>query len=121
MDRPIPVYLVLFAVDAVTARSAGVRATVRRLVEHGPDGQMHVLGWWRTVDRLRADVVERTGPVRTIDAWVAMDVRDSELSPLPGGQSQHWTPRVRRALFYDQRNGNIPQPIIPFTVLSEGE
>jgi S-DNA-T family DNA segregation ATPase FtsK/SpoIIIE len=118
-DRLVPVYVVLFAVDAVTARSAPVRTTLRRLVEHGPDGQMHVLGWWRTVDRLKADVVERSGPVRTIDAWIALDVRDSELSPLPGGQLQSWTPRPRRALFYDQRTGDTPQPIIPFTVVSE--
>jgi DNA segregation ATPase FtsK/SpoIIIE, S-DNA-T family len=118
-DRPIPVYLALFAVDAATARSAPLRTAVRKLTEQGPDGQMHVLGWWRTVDRLRADVVERTGPVRTIDAWVALDVRDSELTSLPGGQLQHWSPRVRRALFYDQRAGNTPQPIIPFQVLSE--
>ncbi|MGH3380168.1 MAG: FtsK/SpoIIIE domain-containing protein, partial [Actinoallomurus sp.] len=84
-DRTIPLYVVLFAVDAATARSAPLRGAVKRLVEHGPDGQMHVLGWWRTVDRLRADV---GSPVRTIDAWVALDVRDSELSPLPGGQLQ---------------------------------
>jgi hypothetical protein len=118
-DRPVPVYFALFAVDAATARSAPLRTAVRRLAEHGPDGQMHVLGWWRTVDRLRSDVVERTGPVRTIDAWVALDVRDSELTPLPGGQLQSWTPRVRRGLFYDQRTGSAPQPIIPFTVLSD--
>ena len=82
-------------------------------IEHGPDGRMHVLGWWRTVDRLRADI---GGPVRTIDAWVALDVRDSELSPLPGGQMQSWAPRPRRALFHDQRAGATPQPIIPFKV-----
>jgi hypothetical protein len=80
---------------------------------------MHVLGWWRTVDRLKADVVERAGPVRNIDAWVALDVRDGELSPLPGGQLQSWSPRPRRALFYDQRTGSHPQPIIPFEVMSE--
>ncbi|MCW2864133.1 MAG: cell division FtsK/SpoIIIE [Actinoallomurus sp.] len=118
-DRLVPVYVVLFAVDAVTARSAPVRTALRRLVEHGPDGQMHVLGWWRTADRLKADVVERSGPIRTIDAWIALDVRDSELSPLPGGQLQSWTPRPRRALFHDQRTGDTPQPIIPFTVASE--
>src|SRR3569833_470756 len=118
-DRLVPVYLVLFAVDAATARSAPLRASLRRLAEQGPDRRMHVLGWWRTVDRLEADVVGRSGPVRTIDAWIALDVRDSELSPLPGGQLQHWSPRPRRALFYDQRTGNTPQPIIPFKALSE--
>jgi hypothetical protein len=117
-DRPVPVYVALFAVDAATARSAPLRASLRRLVEHGPDGRTHVLGWWRTVDRLRADVVERSGPIRTIDAWVALDVRDSELSPLPGGQLQSWTPRARRALFHDQRTGSTPQPIIPFKVVT---
>ena len=99
----------------LTARSATARTAVKRLVESGPDGRMHVLGWWRTVDRLRADV---GGPVRTIDAWVALDVRDAELSPLPGGQLQSWTPRPRRALFHDQRAGATPQPIIPFKVLT---
>ena len=52
-DHPDPVYLALFAVDALTARSATARTAVKRLVESGPDGRMHVLGWWRTVDRLR--------------------------------------------------------------------
>jgi DNA segregation ATPase FtsK/SpoIIIE, S-DNA-T family len=118
-DRPAPLYVVLFAVDAVTARSAPARTALRRLVEHGPDGRTHVLGWWRTVDRLKADVAERAGGVRTVDAWVALDVRDSELAPLPGGQLQRWTPRPRRALFHDQRTGDTPQPIIPCTVLSE--
>lgn len=114
-DRLTPVYVVAFAVDAATARSAPARAAMKRLLEHGPDVQTHVLGWWRTVDRLRADA---GGPVRTIDAWVALDVRDAELSPLPGGQLQTWTPRPRRALFYDQRTGEAPQPIIPFKVLT---
>jgi S-DNA-T family DNA segregation ATPase FtsK/SpoIIIE len=118
-ERPVPVYLAVFAVDAATARDAHLRAALRRLVEHGPDHRIHVLGWWRTVDRLKADAVERAGPVRNIDAWVALDVRDSELSSLPGGQLQRWTPRPRRALFYDQRTGSPPQPIIPFQVMSE--
>ncbi len=120
-ERTGPVYLALFAVDAATARNPQMRTALRRLAEFGPDNHMHVLGWWRTVDRMKADVVERSGPVRTIDAWVALDVRDSELSPLPGGQMQSWTPRRRRALFYDQRTGNPPQPIIPFEVGDDQE
>src|SRR5439155_1049549 len=91
-ERLMPVYLALFAVDAATIRSAPSRAAVRRLVEHGPDHRMHVLGWWRTVERLRADVAQG-GQVRTVDAWVALDVRGGELSPLPGGQFQSWSPR----------------------------
>jgi S-DNA-T family DNA segregation ATPase FtsK/SpoIIIE len=117
-DRPVPLYLGLFAVDAATARAPELRVALRRLVEHGPDHRTHVLGWWRTVDRLKADV-ERAGPVRGIDAWVALDVRDSELSTLPGGALQTWTPRRGRALFHDQRTGSPPQPIIPFEVMSE--
>jgi DNA segregation ATPase FtsK/SpoIIIE, S-DNA-T family len=117
--QPIPTYLALFAVDAATARTPQLRVTLRRLAEHGPDHGTHVLGWWRTADRLKADLGERTGPVRTIDAWVALDVRDSELSPLVGGQSQSWVPRRGRALFHDQRAGSPPQPIIPFEVMSE--
>jgi S-DNA-T family DNA segregation ATPase FtsK/SpoIIIE len=117
-ERSVPVYLALFAVDAATARSAPLRATVRQLVEQGPDLRMHVLGWWRTVDRLRADVGDRTG-LRTIDAWVALDVRTAELSPLPGGQLQSWSPRPRRALFHDQRTSGSPQPVIPFETMTE--
>lgn len=118
IDRDRPEYLVLFAVDAATARDATLRRTLRRLIEDGPDHRQHVLGWWRTVDRLKADVVEHAGPVRSIDAWVALDVRGTELGPLPGGQSQQWAPRVRRALFHDQRAGSAPQPIIPFKVIT---
>ena len=115
-EQAVPTYMALFAVDAATARDPQLRTAVRKLTEDGPDNRIHVLGWWRTVDRLKADVVERAGPVRTIDAWVALDVRDSEMGQLPGGQLQSWTPRRRRALFYDQRNGSLPQPIIPFEV-----
>ncbi|GAA4621805.1 FtsK/SpoIIIE domain-containing protein [Actinoallomurus vinaceus] len=118
-DRDVPEYLALFAVDAATARSDEMRRSVRRLVEYGPEHRMHVLGWWRTTDRLKADVVERVGSVRNIDSWVALDLRDGELSPLPGGQMLGWTPRRRRALFHDQRTGEPPQPIIPFEVMSE--
>ncbi|MEV5746768.1 FtsK/SpoIIIE domain-containing protein [Actinoallomurus sp. NPDC052308] len=118
-DRDVPEYLALFAVDAGTGRSDDLRRAIRRLVEHGPERRMHVLGWWRTTDRLKADVVERVGSVRNMDAWVALDVRDSELSPLPGGQLLSWSPRHRRALFHDQRTGVPPQPIIPFEVMSE--
>ncbi len=117
--RQVPAYVALFAVDAATTRSEQLRRAVRNLVEHGPDDRLHVLGWWRTSDRLKADVAERTGPVRNVDAWVALDVRDSELSPLPGGQLLKWTPRHRRALFHDQRTGRTPQPIIPYEVVAE--
>jgi hypothetical protein len=118
-DRLIPVYVVMFAVDAATARSAPLRTALRKLVEQGPDDRIHVLGWWRTADRFRADLADRPGAVRTVDAWVALDVRDSELTPLAGAQRQTWTPRRRRALFHDQRTGDTPQPIIPFNVMTE--
>ncbi|HZE33026.1 MAG TPA: FtsK/SpoIIIE domain-containing protein [Actinoallomurus sp.] len=117
-ERLTPVYVVMFAVDAATARSAPLRTALRKLVEQGPDDRIHVLGWWRTADRFRADLADRPGAVRTVDAWVALDVRDSELTPLPGAQRQTWTPRRRRALFHDQRTGDTPQPIIPFNVTS---
>jgi DNA segregation ATPase FtsK/SpoIIIE, S-DNA-T family len=119
VEQTVPYYLALFAIDAATARSAPARTAVRRLAEHGPDQRMHVLGWWRTVDRLRADLAERAGPIRTVDAWVALDVREGEMAPLPGGLLQSWTPRVRRGLFYDQRTPEPPQPIIPFETMSE--
>lgn len=114
--RPVPEYVALFAVDAATTRADAVRRAVRGLVEYGPDNGLHVLGWWRTSDRLKADVAERVGPIRNIDAWVALDVRDGELASLPGGQLLKWTPRHRRALCYDQRTGSPPQLIIPYEV-----
>jgi DNA segregation ATPase FtsK/SpoIIIE, S-DNA-T family len=108
-------YFVLFAVDAATARiGASVRSALRRVLERGPENGTHVLGWWRTVDRLKADAVEGAGAIRNIDAWVGLDVRDSELTPLPGGAGQRWSPRPRRALLYDQRTQGPPRPIIPF-------
>lgn len=119
-ERAEPEYVALFAADAATSRSAGLRAELRRLIEHGPDHGIHLLGWWRTADRLKTDAVERVGPVRGIDAWVALDVRGAELSALPGGAGGHvqtWTPRPRRALFCDQRTGSPPQPIIPYEVV----
>jgi S-DNA-T family DNA segregation ATPase FtsK/SpoIIIE len=78
-----------------------------------------VLGWWRSVARLRDDLGDPLASLDPIGAWVALDVSGVELSPLcpqPGGPV--WHPRVRRALFFDRSVHRCPEVIIPYEVNS---
>ena len=120
--RPRPRYLVLFAMDVANAlleardpqtRRSGLD-NLRRVVRRGPEVRTHVLGWWRTVARLKEDLAGIGGRLEDVGAWLALDVQGAELSPLPGGQLVTWSPRPRRALFFDRTVHSGPRPVIPF-------
>ena len=110
----IPRYLIGYGLDAASPRH---RPALRALLADGPEQRVHVLGWWRTVARLRDDLA---GTLDPIGAWVALDVHGSELAPLypqPGGPL--WRPRPRRALFFDRSVHRTPEVIIPYEVNSD--
>lgn len=107
-----PTLLVLYAADAADAvlDRAGTEA-LRTLVHFGPETGLHVLGWWRTVARLKSLLV--TGAVvDDIGAWVALDVQGSELQPLLPGALLTWSPRAGRGLFFDRAQHSVPQVVV---------
>ncbi len=109
-----PHYLVLYAVDAVSARP-GARDQLRTLVNRGPELRVHLLAWWRSVPRLREDLGGVGARLDGIGGWLALDVHGNELtalSPQVGGPA--WYPRVRRALFFDRAAHRVPQVVIPY-------
>lgn len=110
----LPRYLIGYGLDAAGARH---RPALRALLTSGPQRRVHVLGWWRSVAGLRSDLAGRFEP---IGAWVALGVHGSELAPLhprPGGP--YWSPRPRRALFFDRTVHRMPEVIIPYEVNSD--
>ncbi|MEV8505620.1 FtsK/SpoIIIE domain-containing protein [Actinoplanes sp. NPDC051475] len=113
----IPHYVLGYAFDAA---GPAYRERLRALLADGPEQRMHVLGWWRSVGRLRDDLGGVGARLDTIGAWVALDVQGPELSPLspqPGGPL--WYPRRRRALFFDRSVHRHPEVIIPYEVNSD--
>jgi S-DNA-T family DNA segregation ATPase FtsK/SpoIIIE len=124
----VPHYLIGYAFDAVAGRLAARPAPgkpsghehLRAVLARGPEQRLHLLGWWRSVARLRDDLGGIGARFDTIGAWVALDVHGTDLSPLspqPGGPS--WYPRTRRALFFDRSVHRSPEVIIPYEVNSD--
>jgi S-DNA-T family DNA segregation ATPase FtsK/SpoIIIE len=113
----IPHYVLGYGLDAL---GPGYRERLRALLADGPEQRTHVLGWWRSVARLRDDLGGAGARFDTIGAWVALDVQGADLSPLspqPGGPV--WHPRKRRALFFDRSVHRTPEVIIPYEVNSD--
>ncbi|MEV7622705.1 FtsK/SpoIIIE domain-containing protein [Actinoplanes sp. NPDC089786] len=109
----IPHYVLGYALDAVP----GHKDRLRRMLADGPSQRTHVLGWWRSVPRLRDDLGGPGARLDAIGAWVALDVQGADLGPLcpvPGGPA--WYPRTRRALFFDRSVHRVPEVIIPYEV-----
>src|SRR5690606_19485586 len=81
-----PHFLFLYGVDAVHSsleqkdpqtRVSGLDE-FRRLLRQGPEHGVHVIGWWRSVQRLKAAL--GMTPVDDIGAWLAFDVQGHELT-----------------------------------------
>ncbi|MGX7828569.1 FtsK/SpoIIIE domain-containing protein [Actinokineospora sp. 24-640] len=85
---------------------------LRALLRNGPAHRVHVLGWWRGVARLKETM--GLGGFDDIGAWVALDVQGSELTTLAAGQVVDWSPRPRRAIFFDRTTHTHPDVLIPF-------
>ena len=111
----VPHYIIGYALDACADQ-----AVLRKLLADGPEQRTHVLGWWRSVARLRDSLGGPAARLDPIGAWVALDVHGADLAPLhpqPGGPA--WYPRSRRALFFDRSVHRSPEVIIPYEVNSD--
>jgi hypothetical protein len=116
----VPHCLVLYAADAAhttlerkdpTTRVSGLDH-LRKILKQGPELRVHVIGWWRSVQRVKNTL--GMGPVDDIGAWVAFDVHGQELATFAAGQVVNWSPRARRGLFFDRAVHSRPEVILPF-------
>jgi S-DNA-T family DNA segregation ATPase FtsK/SpoIIIE len=107
-----PVVLVLYAADAADTvfEREGTEA-MRRLLRFGPETGVHVLGWWRSVQRLRA-LLMMSASVDDLGVWVALDVQGSELQAMVPGMMLNWSPRAGRGLFFDRAQHAMPEVVI---------
>ena len=107
-----PALVVLFGADAadpVLGRS-GTEA-LRKVLRFGPESGIHVLGWWRSVQRLRA-LLTLGASVDDLGAWVALDVHGADLGTMLPGPTVGWAPRPGRGLFFDRSQHASPEVII---------
>ncbi|MHA6798254.1 FtsK/SpoIIIE domain-containing protein [Bounagaea algeriensis] len=116
-----PHYALLFGVDAAHAAlerkdpqtmSTGLDL-LRTVLRHGPEARVHVLGWWRSAQRVK-HTLGMTGSVDDLGAWVAFDAHGQELTQLAAGQMVTWAPRARRGLFFDRSANAQPEVMLPF-------
>ncbi|GAA2337969.1 FtsK/SpoIIIE domain-containing protein [Saccharopolyspora halophila] len=121
----VPHVLLLYGVDAAQAtlerKDPVTRVSaldhLRKILKQGPESRIHVLGWWRSVQRVKNTL--GMGPVDDIGAWVAFDVHGQELMPFTAGQAVNWSPRARRGLFFDRSAHSRPEVLLPFDLESE--
>ncbi|WP_219413084.1 FtsK/SpoIIIE domain-containing protein [Pseudonocardia nigra] len=111
-DARRPTLVVLYAADAADAvlEREGTEA-LRKLLRFGPETGVHVLGWWRSVPRLKA-LLTMGAAVDDLGAWVALDVQGSELGALAPGMMLNWSPRPGRGLFFDRAQHAMPEVVI---------
>lgn len=109
--RP-PMLLVLYGADGVDALldRTGIDA-LKKVLHFGPETGVHVVGWWRSVQRLRALLTVPAAP-DDIGTWVALDVQGGELNALTPGLMVSWSPRSGRGLFYDRAQHARPVTVI---------
>ncbi len=107
-----PTVVVLYAADAAdTALGRTGTEALRTLLHFGPETGVHVLGWWRSVPRLKA-LLMMGATVDDLGAWVALDVQGSEVQSLVPGLLMSWSPRPGRGLFFDRAQHSAPEVVI---------
>ncbi|MBV9845270.1 MAG: cell division protein FtsK [Kutzneria sp.] len=120
-EPPKPHYLLVYAMDAANALlEAKDRATslsgvdsLRQVIKHGPENRTHLIGWWRSAQRLKS-VLMMGASADDIGSWVAFDVQGQDLTGFASGQLITWSPRPRRGLFFDRFEHSRPEVVIPF-------
>ena len=111
-ERGLRTLLVIYGADAVDSlldRSG--QDALKRVLHYGPETGVHVLGWWRSVQRLRA-LLTVPAAADDIGCWVALDVQGGELNALTPGLLPSWSPRPGRGLFYDRAQHARPVTVI---------
>ncbi len=115
-----PVLVVLYAADAAdTALDRAGTDALRKVIHFGPEVGVHVLGWWRSVPRLKA-LLMMGAAVDDLGAWVALDVQGAELQSLLPGMLLTWSPRPGRGLFFDRSQHAAPAVVIVPAPAEEG-
>jgi S-DNA-T family DNA segregation ATPase FtsK/SpoIIIE len=107
-----PTFLVLYGADAadpVLDRS-GTDA-LRQVLRFGPEVDVHVLGWWRSAQRLKT-LLTLGASADDLGCWVGLDVQGSELGVLAPGLLLTWSPRPGRGLWYDRAQHARPEVVI---------
>jgi S-DNA-T family DNA segregation ATPase FtsK/SpoIIIE len=106
-----PHFLFLYAADAIP----GDGELIRRILRHGPERRIHILGWWRGAAMLRETLGGPSSRTDVIGAWVALDAHGSELTQYyPGAGSPSWYPRPWRGLHFDRSVHRGAEVIIPY-------
>ena len=107
-----PVVVVLYAADAAdTVLDRSGTEALRTVIHFGPEVGVHVLGWWRSVPRLKS-LLMMGAAVDDLGVWVALDVQGSELQSLLPGMLLTWSPRPGRGLFFDRSQHAAPRVVI---------
>lgn len=106
-----PVFLVLFGADAGDGllERQGTES-LRTVLHHGPENGVHVLGWWRSAQRLKS-LLGLPASMDDLGAWIALDVQGSELNSFAPGLGLVWAPRPGRGLFFDRARHARPQVV----------
>ncbi|MGE3257598.1 MAG: hypothetical protein AB7J25_28650, partial [Pseudonocardia sp.] len=107
-----PIFVVVFGADAAdpVLDRAGVEA-LRQVLRFGPENGVHVLGWWRSIARLRS-LLSMSASIDDVGVVVALDVQGTDLTPLLPGMNLAWSPRPGRALFFDRAQHARPEVVI---------
>lgn len=107
-----PTLVVLYGADAADALlgRSGTEA-LQRVLRFGPEVGIHVLGWWRSVTRLRSLLSLNASP-DDLGAWVALDVQGTDLGTLAPSFGVDWSSRPGRGLFFDRSQHSEPRVVI---------
>lgn len=107
-----PTYLVLYGADAAdpVLDRAGTEA-LRQVLRFGPETDVHVLGWWRSAQRLKT-LLSLSASADDLGSWIGLDVQGSELQVLAPGMMLSWAPRPGRGLWYDRAQHSRPEVVM---------
>ena len=107
-----PTLVVLYGADAADALlgRSGTDA-LQTVLRFGPEVGIHVLGWWRSVTRLRSLLTVNASP-DDLGAWVALDVQGNDLGTLAPSFGVDWSSRPGRGLFFDRSQHSEPRVVI---------
>jgi len=111
-----PTFVVLYGADAAdpVLERTGVDA-MRQVMRFGPEADVHVLGWWRSAQRLKT-LLSLGASADDLGCWVGLDVQGSDLNLLAPGMLLHWSPRPGRGLFFDRAQHARPEVVIVATL-----
>ncbi|TDC30425.1 FtsK/SpoIIIE domain-containing protein [Micromonospora sp. KC213] len=112
-------YLVVFGADAASSLLAVSDPStyrtghddLRAVLANGPGHGVHLLGWWRTVNRFTDDLGPTGGG--EVACLVALNLPGSDVGSLLGDYATDWRSRPNRALLID-RHDNRRTLIVPY-------